>query len=200
MKTISIQGMKRSSTGTRTSRRIRNQGFVPGIIYGHQEGKVFPCRFSLPIREVQRIIREKTSFIEIQLQEATYTTILQDKQTHPVSDSPLHIDLLAVTPAQIIKMDIPIRLTGKAIGATKGGILLQKMRTIKLKGPMTKIPTQIEVPITHLDLGGRLRVQEIKVQDCQILAPHLTPVAVVEIPRSLRSTKDKEEQNTSPSA
>lgn len=195
MKTITIQGIKRADKGTSSSRGLRNQGFVPGVLYGQQEGKKLPLHFSLPIGEVRRMTSAGTGFIELKIDGTIYTAILQEKQLHPVSDAPLHIDFFAVSPGQVIKMDIPLQLTGKSVGVMKGGVAVQKMRTIKVKATMEKMPEHIAVDISHLDLGKNLRVQEIKAEGYELLPAPTIPVVMVEIPRSLRSSKNKEEQD-----
>ncbi|MEM9737600.1 MAG: 50S ribosomal protein L25 [Bacteroidota bacterium] len=191
MKTITINALRRDTSGKKSAKKLRNQGFIPGVIYGSQEGKDFPIHFVVAIDEIHPLSYQ-TCFIDLKIGQKSYTCILQEKQIHPVSDSPLHIDLLAISSAKKVKMDIPVIFTGKSTGVLKGGLLVRKMRKVRVEADMQAIPETIEVDIAHLDLGQSVRVREIVAQDFTILSPLGSPIAIIEIPRSMRSSKNKD--------
>jgi large subunit ribosomal protein L25 len=114
--------------------------------------------------------------------------ILQDVQYHPVSDIILHADFLLIDEAKEIKVEVPVRFIGTAVGVTKGGKLVQKLRKIKVQGFAKDIPDYVDVPVTNLDLGKSVKVGDLKVEGFKILNNPSLPIGGVEIPRALRGT------------
>ncbi len=191
MKIVTINARKRANKGKKSAKKLRYQGFIPGIIYGTQEGKNLPVHFFVAVNDVHPLSYQ-TCFINLQIGEESYTCILQEKQIHPVSDSPIHLDLLAISAGKKVKMDIPLEFTGKSTGVLKGGLLVRKMRKVKIEADMDAVPEKIEVDISHLDLGQSTRVRDIKAEGFTILSSLGTPMAIIEIPRSMRSSKTKD--------
>ena len=87
-----------------------------------------------------------------------------------------------------IKIEVPVRFIGTAVGVTKGGKLVQKLRKIKVQGFAKDIPDYVDVPVTDLDLGKSVKVGQLKVEGFKILNNPSLPIGGVEIPRALRGT------------
>ena len=113
---------------------------------------------------------------------------MQDVQYHPVSDIILHADFLLIDANKEIKVEVPVRFIGTAVGVAKGGKLVQKLRKIKVIGFAKDIPDYVDVPVTDLDLGKSVKVGSLKVEGFKILNNASLPIAGVEIPRALRGT------------
>ena len=90
-------------------------------------------------------------------------------------------------------MQVPTKIIGKAPGVTKGGSLVQKLRKLPVRAYPKDMPEYIEVDVSALDLGKMVRVRDVKADNYTILASASIPVAMVEIPRALRSAASKAE-------
>jgi large subunit ribosomal protein L25 len=185
MKVTEIVGYNRANLGRQTAQQLRAEGMVPGILYGGKEQVSFfaPAYLFRPL-----IFTPDAYQIKLSIDGKEYSAILQDKQFHPVNDMLVHVDLLEITPDKVIRVEIPIRLTGTAIGSKKGGKLVQSQRKLKVKGPAKDIPEFVNLDVTDLDLGKSIKVKAIELPSLTILDSEANPVATVTIPRALRGT------------
>ncbi|MFN8356059.1 MAG: 50S ribosomal protein L25/general stress protein Ctc [Spirosomataceae bacterium] len=183
MQKIEIVGYKRANLGKATSSAIRNEGNVPGVLYGGAT----QVHFYAPVILFRDLLYTPNVYeVELNIEGTVYRAILQDAQFHPVNDTLIHVDFLEVNDSKKIKVDVPIKFVGASPGVLRGGKLVQKLRKISLKGTVNQIPDFIEVQIGDLDLGKSRKVGDISVEGCQILNPNSNPICTIDIPRALR--------------
>lgn len=153
----------RARTGTGGAREARNQGFVPGILYG---GDIAPVAINLKKNEVIKAI-ETGQFLN-----STATlihkgerqlVIPQGIQMHPVSDQPMHVDLRRVKPDQIIRVEVPVHFRGNDVspGLKKGGTLNIVRHAVELNVPAGSIPEYLEADISTLEVGDNVKISNI---------------------------------------
>ncbi|NMM49088.1 50S ribosomal protein L25/general stress protein Ctc [Marinigracilibium pacificum] len=189
MKTVEIIGYQRANLGKKDARDLRIEGNVPCVLYGGDEQVHFYTPAYL-FREL--VYTSEAHFAHINIEGKEYKAILQDIQFHPVSDIILHADFFMIHDGKPIKMDIPVHLIGRAKGVEKGGTLVQKRRSLKIKALPKNMPEHLNVDITDLDFHSSIKVKDIATEKYEILDADRLSVAVVEIPRALRG-KSKEE-------
>ena len=185
MKKVQLEGTLRTDLHKSATKSARKQGLVPAIFYGVEHDNIACYLPMINIRPLLNTIEPR--FLELTLQGKQYTCIINEVQYHPVSDIPLHIDLLHITDKRSIRLDIPVEFTGKAPGILKGGELAIKKRTVAVRALPAKMPEKLSVDISSLDLGEKVTVSAIEKGDYTILAQPQIPVAVIMIPRALRS-------------
>jgi large subunit ribosomal protein L25 len=190
MKTVEIIGYNRANLGKAEAKRLRDQSMVPCVIYGGEEQVHFYAPMIL-FREI--VYTAEAHFVHLNIEGNQFECILQDIQFHPVSETILHADFLQLFEGKLIKMDIPVHFVGKSAGVTKGGTLVKKRRTLKVNALPKNMPDYINVDISELDFGRAIKVSEVESVDFDILDTAQASVAVVEIPRALRSATDAEE-------
>lgn len=185
MKSTEIVGFKRANLGKKEARELRLQAMVPCVLYGGAE----QVHFAAPMYLFRELLFTPNVYkVTLNIEGEIYYGILQDVQYHPVSDIILHADFLAVDDEKEIKIEVPVRFTGTAVGVTKGGKLVQKLRKIKVIGLAKNIPDYVDVPVSDLDLGKSVKVGQLKVEGFKIVNNASLPIAGVEIPRALRGT------------
>ena len=109
-----------------------------------------------------------------------YSCILKDVQFDPVSDIPIHFDLLGISENEKIKLEVPITLIGSPAGVKEGGILQHSIHKVDVECFPRNIPSNIEVNIENLNIGDSIHIEDIEVKDFEILdSPDTTIVAVV---------------------
>ncbi|NBA84469.1 50S ribosomal protein L25/general stress protein Ctc [Emticicia sp. CRIBPO] len=183
MKVTEIVGFKRANLGRQAAQELRAQGMVPSVLYGGS-GQV---SFYAPAYLFRPLIFTSDAYeVKLNIEGTEYTAILQDKQFHPVNDSLVHADFLEITPDKVIKIEIPIRLSGTAIGQKQGGKLVQTLRKLRVQGPAKSIPEFVDLDVTTLGLGKAIKVKSIQLEGLTIIDSESNPVATVTIPRSLR--------------
>jgi large subunit ribosomal protein L25 len=183
MKTIEIVGYKRANLGKSESQRLRNEGYVPCVVYGGNEQVHFYAPMIL-FREL--VYTNEAHFVHLNIEGEESQAILQEVQFHPVSEIILHADFLKIAEDRKIKMSIPARLVGKAKGVDKGGALVQKRSALKVYAFPKDMPDHIDVDVTELDFHHAIKVGDIKAAGLEFLDPKQASVAVVEVPRAAK--------------
>lgn len=191
MKTIALTGTSRTDLGKKSTKALRNAGLVPCVLYGGEKNH----HFSLTTKALRDLIyTNEFRTAEVDLDGAKYKAIIKTVQFHPVTDTIQHVDLLELVEGQSVKAEIPIKLVGVAKGVKVGGVLMQKIRKVKVQTTPDKLTSEIEVNVDHLMLGKSIRVREIEAgEGVVIMNSGGIPLASVEIPRALRSSEAKTE-------
>ncbi len=188
MKTIEIVGYKRANLGKSESQRLRNEGYVPCVVYGGNEQVHFYAPMIL-FREL--VYTNEAHFVHLNIEGEESKAILQEVQFHPVSEIILHADFLKIADDRKIKMSIPIRLVGKPKGVEKGGSLVRKRAALKVAGFAKDMPDHIDVEVSELDFHHAVKVGDMKVENLEFLDPKQASIAVVEVPRAAKMAADE---------
>lgn len=190
MQVITINGQIRKDLGKKGAKAVRDQEQIPCVLYGGDE----VVHFSTTPADVRHLIYSADFKIaEVVVDGKPFKCILKDKQFHPVTDAILHLDFLRLVDDQPVKVEVPLRFKGTAAGVKAGGKLLQKLRTVKIKTIPQKLVDEINLDVSHLELGQSVRVRDIAaIEGVEILNSPSIPVATIEIPRALRSAAQAE--------
>lgn len=183
MKTIEIVGYKRANLGKAESQRLRNEGYVPCVVYGGNEQVHFYAPMIL-FREL--VYTNEAHFVHLNIEGEESKAILQEVQFHPVSEIILHADFLKIADDRKIKMSIPVRLVGKPKGVEKGGALVRKRAALKVAGFSKDMPDHIDVDVTELDFHHAVKVGDMKIAGLEFLDPKQSAIAAVEVPRAAK--------------
>ncbi len=166
MKTASLSGSLRESVGKKDADALRASNRVPGVLYGGAE----QCHFSLSEVELNKVVFNPDVFkLELDLNGKKVDCIIQDIQFHPVTDRVTHIDLLEVLPGKPVKVELPLRTTGQAIGVMNGGRLELNYRRVPVRGLVDQLPECLTVDITPLKIGDNARVRDLDIEGLDIL-------------------------------
>lgn len=176
MKEVSISGSPRVNVGKKDAKVLRREGNVPCVIYG---GKEQVCFFAHENSFSKLVYSPDVFKVNIDVNGSKYQAVMQDIQFHPITDKISHIDFLEVLPGKPVVLNIPVSTKGSANGVKEGGRLSQKVRTIKAKGLIEKMPELIELDVTELNIGDSIRVKDLKFDGVTFMeVPNLTVVAV----------------------
>jgi large subunit ribosomal protein L25 len=190
MKSITIKGSKRESVGKVATKALRNADKVPCVLYGGENA----IHFSAEEKAFKNLVYTPNVYTAtIDLDGETVTCILQDIQFHPVNDSILHIDFYQLFDDKEVTMDIPVTLVGSSPGVMIGGALRFPKRKLRVKALPANLPDTIEADISSLEIGDKLFVRELSIENCTILHPENTVVAQVRMSRGAQTEKVAEE-------
>src|SRR5699024_7665800 len=166
MKSIAISGSVRQNVGKRDTKQLRYEGRVPAVLYGKED----QVHFSVSAADLRQVLyTPEVLFIDLDIDGKKTKAIVQDAQFHPLKEQVLHIDFLELSDDKAIKMHIPIKITGTSPGVRMGGVLVQKLRRLRVQALPTDIPSEIEVAIDKLKIGNSVRVEEIEIENAKIL-------------------------------
>ncbi len=183
MKSITIKGSERESVGKVSTKAVRNAGLVPCVLYGGTEPAVHFTAEEKAFKTLVYTPNVHTVVIELE-NGKKYSAILQDIQFHPVSDSILHIDFYQLHEDKEITLEVPVKVVGNSKGVMAGGVLNLNLRKLKVKALPANLPDFVEVNISNLDMGNKLYVTDIKVENYKLLHVDNTVVCQVRISRA----------------
>jgi large subunit ribosomal protein L25 len=154
-----LTAKRRSERGTRQSRRLRKQGLIPGIVYGHGEE---PLAITISEHEVELALLHGERVVEVAVEGQTLNALVKDVQWDTFGHEVLHVDLARVNLDEVIEVEVTVVLTGTPAGVKEGGMLQQVLDVAEVQCTARAIPEEIRVPVTELEIGDRLTVSDLK--------------------------------------
>ncbi len=165
----------RNTTGKGVARRLRQEGLIPAVFYGH---KTEPMALSLNPTDLKKIISSESgrnTLITLKFngkKEKDRVALLKELQLAPLKRSYLHADLCEVLMDEKITARIPIHFVGKAVGVKEGGIEQHLRRELDIRCLPGNLIDFIEVDVTNLAVGDSLHVKDVKIPDgIEVLDP-----------------------------
>jgi large subunit ribosomal protein L25 len=149
---------KNKGTGSRVARRLRAQGRIPAIIYGHKQA---PLPISLSRDSVWEMIKKSTHLAELSLGETTEIALVRDVQWDYLGKEILHLDFARVSADESIETEVRIELRGVAPGIAEGGILEQLVHSLRVICRANAIPDSIRVDVGGLHLNQAMHVRDL---------------------------------------
>ncbi len=139
----------RPPDGSRSARRLRRDGQVPGVIYG---GGDEPQHFAVDARTLRNTLAHAAQVIEVSIDGSSTNVLIKDVQRHPVRGEAVHVDLLRVRMDVAIHATVPIEFHGheEAPGVVEGGIFNQELREVNIEALPGDIPDSIVQDVSGL--------------------------------------------------
>ncbi len=175
----------RESRGSAESRRLRAEGFVPGVIYG--DGGEAQA-FAVGERELRRVLTGEHgthAILDVVLADGGKPrhAVLKDYQLHPTKRRLLHVDLHEVRLDRPIQAQVAVELVGEPEGVTMGGVLTQVNREVNVEALPMEVPDRLELDVSGMAIGDSLRVADLSVPEgVQLLDEEDTVLASVAAP------------------
>src|SRR5947208_3460304 len=156
---VKLQVRERERRGSAEARRLRREGFIPGVLYG--SGKP-PHAISIPERELRRVLTGDSGLhaildVVLEGQDTTHASILKDFQQDPIRGHISHVDLQEVRLDQPIQASVNVQLVGEPEGVKEGGVLSQVQREINVEALPMEIPEHIDLDGSGMAIGDTLR-------------------------------------------
>jgi large subunit ribosomal protein L25 len=192
MKSVSISGSPRANVGKTDATALRNAKRVPCVLYGGKE----QIHFSVLSADFKNLIyTPNVHTVDLEIGGNKFHAIVQEAQFHPLKDHLLHVDFLEIVAGKPVVMELPVKTSGTSPGVRNGGKLSKKLKTLRAKGLVEKMPDAVTIAIDAMEIGHSIRVEDIKVDGLTFLnAPNVTVVAVqvtrasVEEPKAAAAT------------
>ncbi len=182
MKTVSLSGSPRASVGKTDANALRAKGHVPCVIYGGGE----QIHFSADERHFKNIIfTPETNVVEVDVEGKKYKTILQEAQYHKINDKLIHADFLLVSEDKPVSVQLPIKTIGQPEGVKAGGKMTIKLRKVKVRGLISKLPESIDLNVEKLALGKSISAGDIHIDGITILHPKNISIVSVQTQRAV---------------
>ncbi|MDE1452268.1 General stress protein CTC [Bacillus paralicheniformis] len=155
-----LKAEERTDSRRSSLRKIRQSGYVPGVIYGRNlENK----SVALDSIELLKILRAegKNTIINLDINGDQHSVMVTELQTDPLKDLIVHADFKVVDMEAEMEATVPVNLTGEAEGIKQGGVLQQPLYELSVTAKPKNIPQTIEVDISSLEVNDVLTVGDI---------------------------------------
>ena len=163
-KQVKLAAQARAEVGRTAVKKIKSQGFVPAVIYSHNET---PLSLKVNEREIDTLLAHAVGehvLVDLEVSgSANRLAIIQEVQHHPVTRRILHVDFHGVSATEEVEASVPVEPAGEAIGVKSfGGILQELHRSLTISCLPQDLPEVIKVDVSSLAIGQALHVKDIK--------------------------------------
>jgi large subunit ribosomal protein L25 len=168
MAELTLEVSRREDGGKNVARRYRASGKVPAVVYG---GHRDPVAITVDRKSVSELIHKSEHGVRsIFLLKMAGTdqqrhAMIKDIQIDPISRKMTHIDFVRVAMDEKVRVTVPVRITGTAIGVKEGGILDWQIRDLHMECLPGAIPDAIEVDVSFLGSHDYYRVSDLKLPE-----------------------------------
>lgn len=188
---------KRTRTGKESCKKIRNEGFIPGVIYGKDFENVL---VRVEARELKKTLSTSAGIrviinldVEDNGESKEYTTMVIEIQKDVFQKQFMHVDFHRISLDEKVSTEVPIILRGESIGVKQGGMMDQILWRIPLEALPLDLPEKLEVDVSHLNENETLTVSEITIKEgVKCLAEPDELVVVIHPPRVIEEEEEEE--------
>jgi large subunit ribosomal protein L25 len=174
-----LKATPRTEFGSRTARRLRRDGLVPGVVYtGGDEARPF----QVAEREVRNILHSGAALFDLEIEgEKAVPVVLKESQHHPVRGDLRHFDLVQVRLDEKIQAEVAMELEGAedAPGAKEGGVLEHITREVTVEALPTDIPEQITLDVSNMEINDVITLATVTApQGVEFVADDLEEITI----------------------
>ena len=193
-KTQLLKAEIREHTGTNAVQKVRKEGKIPAIVYGH---KKTPVAISLDAHNFVEVLHHGHRLIDVQINKKKEKIIVKDLQYDYLSKNIIHADLMRVDITEAIKVNVPIELKGAnaAKGTHEGGIIEEHADHLEVECKATDIPETIVVLVKEVGVGDSLHASDIALPEgVTLLSPPETLLVTCHLVAAAKTTEQVEEE------
>jgi len=186
-----IKAKKRTTVSTGQINKLRQDGFIPAILYGGKQDNV---SLSLSKLHIKNIIKSETfmsKVVDMDIEGSTEKVLPREISYDPLSDEPIHIDFMRIVKGSRLVLEIPVKFTNidKSPGLKMGGVLNTVRRKVELKCPAENIPNEIVIDLSTAEIGRSIKISSIQLPENVVptitdrdfvIATVVSPTVVVE--------------------
>jgi large subunit ribosomal protein L25 len=155
---VHIAAQARDEFGKGAARRIRREGLVPAVLYGHGTET---RHLTLPGHELMLALKTPNVLLYLDgLKAGSEIALPKSVQRDPIKNVLEHVDLILVRRGEKVTVEVPLRVTGDI--APGEGILNQQLVQIAVEADATKIPQGIDVDVEGMDVGDAVHASDLK--------------------------------------
>lgn len=191
-KTLLLEAQIRERTGSKEAARVRRQGQIPAIVYGHKQDSV---AISLDAHDFIEGLHHGHRVLDVKVGGKAQKMMIKELQYDHLGRDIVHIDLMRVDVTETVRVSVPIELKGTAQGTHEGGIVEEHADHIEVECMVTNIPEVIVVSVKELGVGQAIHAGDVTLPDGVTLAsaPE-TLLAACHVVAAAKSTEQLEEE------
>jgi large subunit ribosomal protein L25 len=154
-----LNAQPRKQLGSRANKRLRDTGYLPGVIYGHKEA-VVPV--SIHKKEVVSHLNHGAHLFDLSLEGKSEKVLVKEVQYDHLGTEVIHIDFARVSLDEKVEITVPLELKGTPAGEADGGVLQQIISELEIECLVTDIPDIIRANVADMKLNDVLHIKDLK--------------------------------------
>jgi large subunit ribosomal protein L25 len=152
----------RQGLGTKDAAKLRKNGQIPAIVYGHKQE---PVSIILNAKSFREGLNTGQRLMEVEINKKNETLLIKDVQYDYIGTDIIHVDLMRVDVTEMVRVTVPIALKGTAKGAAEGGMVETHTGNLEIECRVTQIPEQIVVSVKEMALGDAIHAKDIQLPE-----------------------------------
>ena len=190
--TIALNAEVRNEVGTKHATKLRRAGKLPAIVYGHGRE---PVAVSLDLHNFAEMLHHGHRLFGVKIGKTLETLLIKDLQYDHLGKDIIHVDLVRVDLAEMVKVTVPIELKGTAKGTHEGGIVDEHLDHLEIECKASDIPEVIPVSVKELGVGDAIHAGDVELPEGMKLATDPeTLVLMCHLVAAAKSTEELEEE------
>ncbi len=157
--TVKFKAQKRAQLGTRAVKRLRQQGLLPGVVYGHKQD-VLPI--VVDRKEFTREVNRGSHVFELDIDGQIETVLLKEAQYDFLGIDLIHVDFARVSLDETVEVTVPLELRGTPVGESEGGKLQQLITELELECRVLEIPEVIRHNVSDMGMDSVLHIKDLQ--------------------------------------
>lgn len=196
-KALLLEAEVRKRTGSKDAARLRRQGRIPAVVYGHKQE---PQAVSVDAHAFVEGLHHGHRLMDLQVGSKTESMIVKDIQYDYLGRDIIHVDLVRVDETERIKVNVPIELRGTPKGSHEGGILEEHADRLEIECLVTNMPETIVVSVKGVGVGDVLHAGDVELPEgIKLVSPTSTLLVTCHLKAAAVSAEEEEEEEA-PSA
>ncbi|MHC4580045.1 MAG: 50S ribosomal protein L25 [Planctomycetota bacterium] len=191
-KTLLLKAEVRKHTGSKAVRKVRRQGRIPAIVYGHKQE---PVAISLDEHDFVEGLHHGQRLIDVQMGRKKERMLVKELQYDYLGRNIIHVDLMRVDMSETIKVTVPIELKGIAAGTHEGGIIEEHVDRLEIECKVTDIPQVLVVWVKDVHVGDALHASDIELPEgVKLASPPETLLVTCHLVAAAKTAEEAEEE------
>lgn len=158
-KALLLKAEVREKLGKKNTEQLRKEGKIPATVYGHKQE---PISIALNAHDTIEGLHHGGRVVDLEIGKKKETVFFKDLQYDYLGRNIIHVDLMRVDVHEVIKVNVPIEIKGKAKGAVEGGIVEEHLDRLEIECKVTDIPDSIAVSVKELGVGDSIHAGDVE--------------------------------------
>jgi large subunit ribosomal protein L25 len=155
---VQLEAQERPAQGTRHARKLRKEGLVPAVVYGH---KIATESVAISGDLLGKAIRHGARVVDLKQKAGLQKALIREVQWDAMGHAILHVDFARVAADERITLEVRVELRGTAPGIAAGGVLVQPIHNLSVECLVIAVPESIRVNIGELQLNQAIHVKDL---------------------------------------
>lgn len=190
---VTLPAEKRDEAGKGAARRLRREGYIPAVVYGHG---IDSENLKVRLEDLESTLHEArvgSTLVDLKVDGDSAPVLIREVQRHPFKAELLHVDFFKIRADETVRVSVPLRLEGKPIGVEEGGILQQNRHEVEVECLPGDIPEYFELDVSGLDIGDSFHIADLDTGGVDVEEePDMTVCTVV--PPTVITVEEEEEE------